>query len=143
MTRFVPVILCALFVQGCAAVALTAGSLAAGAGIDHTLTGISYKTFNTSMNKLRLATLKALRRLDMKITDEKKIKDGRQIFAKAIEREIEIEFEVLTRRATRMRVIVSKGAIFKDSATATEIIIQTADTLDRETSTARRKSRNR
>ncbi len=40
-----------------------------------------------------------------------------------------------------MRVIASKGAILKDSATATEIIIQTAETLDRETSTARRRGK--
>jgi len=140
--RLAPVFLCALLLHGCAAVALTAGSLAAGAGIEHTLTGIAYKTFNAPMNKVRLATLKTLHRLDMKVTDEKKIEDGRQIMAKAIGREIEIEFEVLTRRATRMRVIVSKGAILKDSATANEIIIQTADTLDRETSMARQKSRN-
>ena len=142
MKRFVPVILSALILQGCAAVALTAGGLAAGQGIDHTLTGITYKTFNTPMNRLRLATLKTLHRLDMKVTDDSKTEEGRIILATAASREIEIEFEILTRRATRMRVIVSKGAILKDSATATEIIIQTAETLDRETSTARQRSGN-
>ena len=119
--------------QGCTAIALTAGGLAAGAGIDHTLTGITYKTFNAPMNRLRLAALKTLHRLDMKVTDDSKTEEGHKILATAAEREIEIEFEVLTKRATRMRVIVSKGAILKDSATATEIIIQTAETLDRQT----------
>ena len=143
MKRLVPVILSALILQGCAAIALTAGGLAAGQGIDHTLTGITYKTFSAPMNRLRLATLKTLHRLDMKVTDDSKTEDGRIILATAAARKIEIEFEILTKRATRMRVIVSKGAILKDSATATEIIIQTAETLDRETSTARRRSKNR
>lgn len=142
MKRLIPVILSALLLQGCAAIALTAGGLAAGQGIDHTLTGITYKTFNAPMNQLRLATLKTLHRLDMKVTGDSKTEEGRKIVATAVAREIEIEFEILTRRATRMRVIVSKGAILKDSATATEIIIQTAETLDRETSTARHPSGN-
>lgn len=137
MKRLVPLILSALILQGCAAIALTAGSIAAGTGIDHTLTGITYKTFNVPVNQLRLATLKTLHRLDMKVTDDSKTEEGRKIIATAVARKIEIEFEILTRRATRMRVIVSKGAILKDSATATEIIIQTAETLDRQTSTAR------
>ena len=133
MKRLVPIILSALILQGCAAIALTAGGLAAGQGIDHTLTGITYKTFNSPMNQLRLATLKTLHRLDMKVTGDSKTEEGRKILATAVARKIEIEFEILTRRATRMRVIVSKGAILKDSATATEIIIQTAETLDRQT----------
>ena len=139
MKRLVPVILSALILQGCAAIALTAGGLAAGQGIDHTLTGITYKTFSAPMNKLRLATLKTLHRLDMKVTDDTKTKEGRIIRATAASRKIEIEFEVLTRRATRMRVIVSKGAILKDSATATEIIIQTAQVLDAQAARAAKK----
>ena len=137
MKRLVPLVLSALILQGCAAIALTAGGLAAGQGIDHTLTGITYKTFSAPMNQLRLATLKTLHRLDMKVTADTKTEEGRIIRATAASRKIEIEFEILTKRATRMRVIVSKGPILKDSATATEIIIQTAETLEREISTAR------
>lgn len=132
MKRFAPFILCALFLQGCAAIALTAGGLAAGTGVDHTLTGITYKTFNTPVNKLRLATLKTLHRMDIKVTNDRKVEFGREIMAVAVKREIEIEFETLTKRTTRMRVVVSDGVFFKDGATATEIILQTAETLDRE-----------
>ena len=137
MKRFIPIVLSAMILQGCAAVALTAGSMAAGAGIDHTLSGITYKTFSASMNELRLATLKTLHRMDIRVTADTRNEAGRQIIGAALEREIEIEFEAVTRRTTRMRVVVSKGMIFKDGATATEIIIQTAVTLDNETSTAR------
>lgn len=132
MKRFAPFILCALFLQGCAAIALTAGGLAAGTGVNHTLTGITYKTFNTPVNKLRLATLKTLHRMDIKVTNDRKVEFGREIMAVAVKREIEIEFETLTKRTTRMRVVVSDGVFFKDGATATEIILQTAETLDRE-----------
>ncbi len=143
MKRLAPIILSAFILQGCAAAALTAGGLAAGQGVEHTLTGITYKTFNTSMNRLRLASLKTLHRMDFKVTKDDKTEDGRRILATAVSREIEIEFEFLTRRATRMRVIVSKGAFLKDSATATEIIIQTADMLERQAAVAEKRRRTK
>ncbi len=117
---------------GCAATALTAGSMAAGTGINHTLNGITYKTFVTPVDDLRAATLATLDMMDMSVTDIKEVKSGWEIKATAYDRTIEIELEALTRRATRMRVVANMGQfIFKDAATATEIIIQTAETLDR------------
>jgi hypothetical protein len=81
--------------------------------------------------------------MDMKVvTDgkDKKNKGLHVIKASAVDRIIEIELERLSRRTTRMRVVANKGTIFfKDAATATEIIVQTASTLD--TQTARRQSR--
>ncbi len=122
-----------LSLPGCAAVALTAGSMAAGQGIDHTLSGISYKTFAVSMDDMRAATFKTLDRLDMDVTDQAKTESGWEIIALAYNRTIEIELEALTRRATRMRVVANKGDFFfKDAATAIEIIIQTAETLQME-----------
>lgn len=134
MKRFVPVAIAALLLQGCTAVGLTLAATGAGvaatAGIDHTLSGITYKTFNAPVDELRLAALKTLDRLDMKVTEDRMNDEGRQIVATAHERVIEIEFEALTRRTTRMRVVANRGAFFKDAATATEIILQTAETLD-------------
>lgn len=128
-----------LFLQGCAAAALTAGSMAAGQGIDHTLSGISYKTFAASIDEMRVATFKTLARLDMAIISQAKTKSGWEIKAAAYDRVIEIELEALTRRATRMRVVANQGGLFfRDAATATEIIIQTADTLDMEMEAALR-----
>ena len=147
MKRFALVIVSALILQGCAGVGLTlfgtGTGVAAGTGVNHTLSGITYKTFNLPANQLRLATLKTLHRLDMKVTGDKKIKEGLKIDAKAAEREIEIELQVLTKRTTRMRVVVSEGVFFKDAATATEIILQTADTLDREVASAKASAGNR
>jgi len=118
------------FAGGCTSMALTAGSMVAGQGVDHTLSGISYKTFAASMDDMRAATFKTLDRLDMDITDQVQIKAGWKILAIARNRRIEIDLERLTRRATRMRVVAHEGEIFfKDAATATEIIVQTAETL--------------
>ena len=125
------VIIMGLFAHtGCAAVALTAGGLAAGSGINHTLSGISYKTFNNPLDELRGATLATLAQMDMAVEYDEASEEGWEITATAIERTIEIELERLTTQATRMRVVTHEGEIFfKDSATSTEIIIITADNL--------------
>ena len=131
LLRTAALILGVLSLHGCAAIALTAGSVVAGAGVDHTLSGIVYKTFAASMAETRLATLKTFKRMDMDVTKDKKTEDGWLITAIAAERTIDVELEALSKRTTRMRVVANKGDIFfKDSATANEIIVQTADLLD-------------
>jgi hypothetical protein len=124
-------VLAALSLSGCAAVALTAGGLAAGAGVNHTLSGIAYKTFNDDLETLRIATLITLEQMAMEVTEDTATDEGWEIIAIAAEREIDIELERLTERATRMRVVANEGALFfKDSATATEIILLTAENLE-------------
>lgn len=128
--RMAALALSLMALSGCAAIALTLGSVAAGAGVDHTLSGIVYKTFAASMAETRLASLKTLKRMDMDVTKDEKTEDGWLLSATASERKIDIELEALTKRTTRVRVVANKGDIFfKDSATATEIIQQTADSL--------------
>lgn len=116
--------------SGCAAVALTAGGIAGSAGVNHTLSGIVYKTFAAPQGQMRVATLKTLNRMQMKVKKDEKTDDGWHIEAAAVDREIDIELERLTPSATRMRVSTSNDMIFKDSATSTEIIVQTAEVLD-------------
>ena len=132
MRRFVPILgmLAALNLAGCAGAALTAGGIAGSTGVNHTLSGIVYKTFTTPMKDLRTATLKTLNRMQIKVTADKKAKFGWRINGTAFERTIEIEFERLTPAVTRMSVTVDKGSIFKDSATSTEIILQTVQRLE-------------
>lgn len=116
--------------SGCAAVALTAGGIAGGAGVDHTLSGIAYKTFAAPVENVRLATLQTLKQMDMSVKNDHKSENGWEISAAANDRDIGIELEALSQRTTRMRVVVNKGEIFfKDAATGTEIIVQTADKL--------------
>ncbi len=132
MRRFVFVLamLAILNLGGCAGAALTAGGIAGSAGVNHTLSGIVYKTFTAPMEDLRIATLKTLNRMQIKVTSDKKAKYGWRIDGTAFERKIGIELERLTPAATRMRVTTDKGSIFKDSATSTEIILQTAQNLE-------------
>jgi hypothetical protein len=114
-------------------VALTAGSLVGGAGLDHALRGVNYKTFATPLADLRLATLKSLNRMGMDVTEDRREEDGWSITARAPSRDIDIELEEITRVATRMRVVVSNGAFFiRDGATGAEIIARAVETLDRQ-----------
>jgi hypothetical protein len=128
--------------SGCAAAALTAGGIAGSAGVNHTLNGIVYKTFTTPVKSLRVATLKTLNRMQMKVKGDRKAKYGWNIQAEAVEREIDIELQRLTPSTTRMRVTTNQGSIFKDTATSTEIILQIAQSLEdrknRKTNSARR-----
>ena len=99
--RMAALALSVMALSGCAAIALTAGSVAAGAGVDHTLSGIVYKTFASSMAKTRLASLKTLKRMDMDVVKDEKTEEGWLISATATEREIDIELEALSKRTTR------------------------------------------
>ena len=123
-------LLVSLALQGCAAVVLTAAGVAGGAGVNHTLNGIAYKTFNNSVAELRAGTLRTLEDMDMTVIGDQETEDGWEIKATAIKRVIDIELERLSKRATRMRVVANEGQLFfKDAATATEIIILTAEKL--------------
>lgn len=120
-----------LSVQGCAAIALTAGGVAAGAGVNYTMNGVAYKTFTSPVADVRLATLKTMKRMGMKVTEDKETESGWKVVATAKERTIEIELESLTQKTTRMRVVANQGEIFfKDRATATEIIVQTWEAMN-------------
>jgi Protein of unknown function (DUF3568) len=118
------------FLSGCAAVGLTALGVGMATGVSHTLSGIVYKTFSTTQANVKRATLAALNRMHIKVVSTKKEKSTEIIVAKAADREIEIELEALTDNTTRMSATAKvTGGIMRDSATATEIIIQTEKLL--------------
>ena len=139
-----------LLLQGCAAAAIgiTLATAGAGAGmtagVEHTLNGIVYKTFSAPANEVRFATLKTLDRMGMPLIDDQKTETGWQLSAKAKDRSVDIDLESLTDTATRIRVVANEGIIFfKDSATATEIILQTAQTLQDDAANARGERRRK
>jgi len=139
----------AVLLQGCAAAALSvigAGAgVGMGTGVEHELNGISYKTFATPIAGVHHATRATLARLGMPITADAPTNEGWNVSASAAGRTIDIELERLTPRTTRMRVVANKGGLFgKDSATSSEIILQTAQTLQNDPTGARsaRKRRN-
>src|SRR3989304_2033392 len=120
--------------SGCAAVALplvgVGAGVAAGSGVSYTLDSIAYKTFSTSEETLRAATLKTLKRMDMAVKENQPTDAGRKIMAPAGDRGAEDEVDRLTGKTARMRVNVKQGWFFKDRAPATENTLQTERTLD-------------
>ena len=76
------------------------------------------------MPRVKGASLKALQHMQIKVASTGKIDNGTSIKANAADREIDIELEALSPNTTRIRVTATSG-IFRDSATATEIILQT------------------
>jgi hypothetical protein len=118
-----------VLLTGCEAMALTALGIGASAGVSHTLNGISYRTFTEPMPRVRVASLKALRRMQIKVASTDKIDHGENIKAATNDRDIDIELEVISPNTTRMRVTASSNGFIKDSATATEILVQTEKCL--------------
>jgi hypothetical protein len=115
--------------SGCAPVAVTAFGVAGAVGVNHTLSGIVYKTFAEPLPKVKRAALTALQHMAISVEKVESTEHGEVIMAKASNRAIEVELEALTPKTTRMRVTADSDGIFKDAATATEIILQTERAL--------------
>jgi hypothetical protein len=112
--------------SGCAALAVTAAGVGGGAAVSHTLNGITYRTFTAPAANVKTASLGALNRMGIKYTGSAKGEHGAEMLkASATDRDIEITLEPLSANSTRMKVIARNGGLFYDSATATEIILQT------------------
>jgi len=125
----------ALGSQGCAAIGLTlfgvGAGVAAGTGTSYTLDGIAYRTFTAPLDDVRRAAHTTLTRMDIALkSDETADGGGRAIVAAAGDRTVHIDLERLTARTTRMRVTVKQGWIWRDRATAGELIAQTEHALD-------------
>jgi Protein of unknown function (DUF3568) len=125
-----------LSTQGCAAVGLTlfgvGAGVSAGTGVSYTLDSIAYKTFTAPLAGLHSATRRTLTRMDIAVQEDQPTVSGRTVVAAAGDRTIEIALDRLTAQTSRMRVNAKQGWFFKDRATATEIIVQTARTLEDE-----------
>jgi hypothetical protein len=115
----------ALMTGGCAAVALTGLGVGASAGVSHSMGGYTYKTFTVPIPKVRTATLIALKKMGIDLESSEKIEGGELLKAKSGDRDIEVALEAISPNTTRMRTITKKGALFYDTATSTEIILQT------------------
>ena len=113
-----------VFASGCDPILLTAFGVGSAAGVQHTLSGISYRTFTASLPEVRAAALAALNRMGVNHSTRRKTEEGEVITAKAGGRDIEIELDAITPKTTRMRTTVRNGVLM-DSATGTEIILQT------------------
>lgn len=124
MSRGAAVAALAMVLAGCEPLAITAMGIGASTGLSHALGGITYRTFTVPLPRVKSATMAALGRMRIKVDGASKIDNGEVIKAKAADRDIEIELEALSPTTTRMRTVAKKGLLY-DSATSTEIIMQT------------------
>ncbi len=122
-------VLCMVLLAGCDPVSLTVFGVGTATGVQHALNGITYKTFTAPLPQVRSATISSLNHMGIKVASREKTKEGEVIKASASERQIEIELDAITNSTTRMRTSVRNG-LFMDSATGTEIIIQTEKALN-------------
>ena len=104
---------------------MTALGVGASAGVSHTLTGITYRTFTEPLPRVKVASMRALQHMRIKVRSSDKIDGGEEIMAYSPDRSIDIELEAISPNATRMRVTAKKNFFVYDRATATEIILQT------------------
>ncbi|MGZ5094679.1 MAG: hypothetical protein ACXWCS_11465 [Burkholderiales bacterium] len=110
---------------GCMTLAFTALGVGGTTAVSHTLSGISYKTFTAPLPEVRTASIIALQRMGIRLESARKAEGNDVLRALGRDRDIEIVLEPISLNATRMRVIARSSGLFFDSATSTEIIMQT------------------
>ena len=121
----VAILVVAALVSGCETLALAGLGVGGTAAVNHKMTSTPTRTFTASLNKVKLASIGALKRMGIQHDDIKKVENGEIITARVGKRAIEVELESLTANTTRMRVVARDGGFFYDGATASEIIVQT------------------
>ncbi len=122
--RSIAALIISLAVAGCEPLTITAVGIGAATGVGHVLGGIVYRTFTEPLPRVKKAAVASLNQMGFKIESVEKQEHGELIKATAKEREIEVELEALSPATTRMTTTAKNGLIY-DSATATEIILQT------------------
>ncbi len=110
---------------GCAAV-LVAG---AAGGVQYTYNNIAYKTYPQNYDTTYNATMRVLKRMGINVAGEKVTNRGKIVVCYTLNLKIEIAFERITDKTTKVKVDAQKGRFFKDKATATEILIQVGKEL--------------
>ena len=119
----------AALLAGCEPLSLAALGIGGSAAVNHKVNGTPYRTFTAPLSRVKIASMGALKRMGIKTESTTKMERGELITARAGKREIEVELESLTPNTTRMRVVAREGGLFYDSATASEIIVQTEKSL--------------
>ena len=122
--------LAACVLGGCMPVGVTALGVGGSTAVSHTLNGITYRTFTAPSGKVKRAVMTALEKMDIKLVSTG-VEEGTEILtASASGRAIEIQLEPISPNTTRMRVTARSSGLIYDSATATEIILQTERIMD-------------
>lgn len=115
---------------GCMPLGLTALGVGGSTAVSHTLNGITYRTFTASSSKVKRAAMIALERMEIKVLSTTREDKIEFLNATANGRTIQVQVEPLTSNTTRMRVTARSSGLIYDSATATEIILQTERVME-------------
>ena len=119
----------ALAGQGCAGLMDAPGP--AGPSVNFTVDGIAYRTFSAPFEQMQRATLTTFKRMNLALKSDEIKDDGcRELVAAAGDRTIHVELEKLTARTTRMRITAKQGWLWRDRASAGDVIVQTERTLN-------------
>jgi hypothetical protein len=128
-THFAAIAAMTLTLSGCEMIALTTLGIGGSTAVNHTLSGMTYRTFTAPMPRVRTASISALKRMGIPLGPAQSSEGNEVLTATARDRQIEIVLEPLSPNTTRMRVTARNGGLLYDSATATEIILQTERVL--------------
>jgi Protein of unknown function (DUF3568) len=114
-----------LSLAGCQPLALSLVGAGAGTALRYGIDGVAYRTFTAPADTVKQASLDALERMGLTLDSTATFEGGEVIYARSINRTIEIEVEPISAKATRVRIAAKNGSIFYDNATAYEIVAQT------------------
>ena len=113
-------------------VGMTALGVGGNTAVSHTMSGITYRTFTAPSSEVKNAVLIALNRMEIKLVSTEINSHIEIIHARTSGRAIEIQVDPISNNTTRIRVTARSNGLFFDSATATEIIIQTERAMENE-----------
>ena len=118
--------ICLLPLAGCEPLAISLLGTGAATALRYTMwDGVTYRTFTAPAPDVKRSTLAALERMGIKHESTQPFEYGEVITAQTATREIHIEVEPISERATRVRIAAKNGGFWYDNATATEIVAQT------------------
>lgn len=118
-------IFCLSILSGCAAVAITGGSL----GLGYSVTNVAQKTVNHPLDKVVWAIMDASEKMAIKVVKNRGNEEGRFIEATTKNLSIFIDLESITPKTTKMTINAQEGLFLKDKSTANAIIHKTQKIL--------------
>lgn len=121
-------IFCLSIFSGCAAVAITGGSL----GLGYSITNVAKKTVNHPLDKVVWAIMDATHKMEIDVIKNQGNEEGRFIEARTKRLSIYIDLESITPKTTKMTINAREGLFIKDKSTANAIIHKTEKILGKD-----------
>ena len=119
-----------LLLAACEPVAIAILGASASTALRYNMDGVASRTFTAPVAAVKSASLAALERMGLALDSTSSFDSGETIFARAQNRDVEIELEPITKQATRVRVTAKGGSLLYDNATAVELVQQTEKLLE-------------